>query len=138
MLFKPNKLEAFAMEKIAASHYPQANHVFRPFECEICGVTPHTLTIEHHSGSKKSSFRGVIHTRCTQCGFEKRVFSFTGEHRTPEREEKPRCRCGEEGFYLANLERYEGVDEMAGFFDEGVIVGQCASCGRRRVMVFTD
>jgi hypothetical protein len=27
---------------------------------------------------------------------------------------------------------------VMGFFDEGVVVGQCARCGRHRTIVFTD
>jgi hypothetical protein len=35
-------------------------------------------------------------------------------------------------------ERFEGEEGIPGFFDEGVIVGRCTECSRKRAFVFTD
>jgi hypothetical protein len=101
-------------------------------------VVPFELTIEHHTGSKRGDFKGIIWGDCTVCGAKKRVFSFTGNHRTPLREEKPSCTCGHAAFVVAECERIEREDGMMGFFDQGVVVGQCAQCGRHRALVHTD
>jgi hypothetical protein len=131
-------LEAFARKQIAAERYPNDAHVFRPYACDTCGVVPFELTIEHHTGSKRGDFKGLIWGDCTECGARKRVFGFTGKHRTPLREEKPACTCGHTAFVVAEMERFERDDGMMGFFDEGVVVGQCAHCGKNRTLVRTD
>jgi len=131
-------LEAFAREKIAAERYPDDRHVFTPAACPACGVTPLVVTVEPHSGSTKTNFRGVITGRCPRCGSVARILHFTGEHRHKEREERPRCQCGGDEFVVATCERFEGESGLAGFFDEGVVVGACASCGRQRVFALTD
>jgi hypothetical protein len=100
-------LEAFAQTCIAAHRYPGDAHFFTPFKCDTCGVVPFKLTIEHHTGSKKGNFRGTITGRCSECGETKRVFSFTGTHREPLREEKPACKCGHTEFVVAECERIE-------------------------------
>jgi hypothetical protein len=94
--------------------------------------------IEHHTGSRKRDFKGVIFARCSGCGGEERVFSFTGEHRQRLRVEEPACACGKRDFLVAMLERFEGDQGLPGFFDEGVIAGQCPQCGRQVVFVYTD
>jgi hypothetical protein len=96
------------------------------------------LRIEHHTGSKRRDFKGVIWARCSVCDREQRIFSFTGKHRRRSREERPVCDCGEARFFVAKLERIEGSEGLPGFFDEGVIVGECSRCGRRRAFVYTD
>jgi hypothetical protein len=131
-------LEAYARKRIAAHRYPNDHHLFRPARCTTCGVVPLELTVEHHTGSRKGNFRGVILSRCSVCGGEERIFSFTGKHRKPEREEKPACVCGNAYFLVAECERIEGDEGMRGFFDEGVVAGQCSQCGRKRAIVFTD
>jgi len=131
-------LERFARKEIAAERYPNDAHFFRAYACDTCGVVPLELEIEHHTGSKRGDFKGVIWGVCTECGTRKRVFSYTGSHRKPVREEKPRCTCGHAAFVVAEMERIERDDGIMGFFDEGVVVGQCAQCGRNRVMVRTD
>jgi hypothetical protein len=132
------ELKTYAEKRIAADRYPDDYHFFRPKGCSNCGVVPLTLTIEYHTGAKKGNFKGVIMARCSVCDTEQRIFSFTGEHRKPEREEKPRCQCGNDTFVVAECERIEGDDGLMGFFDEGVVVGQCSECGRKRAFVFTD
>jgi hypothetical protein len=106
--------------------------------CSTCGIVPLTLTVEEHTGSKRGNFRGVIDGQCSQCGNREQIFSFTGPHREPERVLEPRCRCGHGEFLVAECERIERDEGLPGFFDEGVVVGQCARCGRHRTIVFTD
>jgi hypothetical protein len=101
-------------------------------------VAPLELTIEHHSGSKKKNFQGVIFGTCTRCNNTARIFSFTGDHRTLEREEKPVCKCGGVHFLVGECERIERDDGLLGFFDEGVVVGKCVECGTNRALVYTD
>lgn len=130
-------LKAFARKKIAADRYPNDRHSFIYAKCSSCGIVPLMLTIEHHSGAKKNNFRGVIWAVC-KCGRRERIFSFTGSHRKPERQETPGCSCGNQWFVVCECERFEGGDGLSGFFDEGVVVGKCSECGRNRVMVYTD
>jgi hypothetical protein len=101
-------------------------------------VVPFALTIEHHTGSRKGDFKGRILGQCSGCSQAIRIFSFTGEHRKPLREEKPACRCGHRLFFVGECERIERDEGLLGFFDEGVVVGQCADCGRNRALVYTD
>jgi len=131
-------LEAFARECIRADHYPHDSHVFRVFRCDVCDTTVLEITIEHHTGSKKGDFKGVIWGKCTACGYRGRLFSFTGEHRKWFCEEKPVCTCRNESFIVGECERIEGAGGLTGFFDEGVVVGKCAHCGRNRALVYTD
>ena len=131
-------LMAYARKQIAAQRHPDAHHRFRPFSCDTCGVVPFQVALQHHTGSKKASFRGVIWGVCAECGTRKCLFRFTGEHRRPVREEKPTCKCGAQGFVVAEFERIEGDEGLPGFFDEGVVVGQCSQCGRNRVLAHTD
>jgi len=131
-------LERYAGKCIDAHRYPNDVHKFTAKRCPACGVVPFELTIEHHSGSKKKNFRGVIFGECTQCKSKGRIFSFTGDHRTPEREEKPVCKCGGVLFVVGECERIERDEGLLGFFDEGVVVGKCIECGRNRAFVFTD
>jgi hypothetical protein len=131
-------LDTFAREQIAAERYPNDAHFFRAYKCDTCGVVPFELTIETHSGSKRGDFKGVIWGDCTVCGTKKQIFSFTGNHRQTLRQEKPTCICGYAAFVVAECERIERDDGMLGFFDEGVVVGKCAHCGRKRAFVHTD
>jgi hypothetical protein len=131
-------LEAFARKRIAAHRYPNDYHLFTMAKCPACGVVPLELTIEHHTGSKKGNFKGVIFARCPDCGGTKRIFSFTGEHRERLREEKPACKCGSVHFLVGECERIERDEGVLGFFDEGVVVGKCSECGRNRAFVYTD
>ena len=133
-----SKLEAYARDRIDARRYPNDYHRFTLFRCKSCGVVPLELTIEHHTGSRKADFKGAIFARCSQCGMEERVFSFTGKHRKPLRTENPRCKCGSEKFYVGECERIERDDGMLGFFDEGVVAGMCSDCGQCRALVHTD
>ena len=131
-------LKRYARDRIDAQRYPNDAHIFHPKKCPTCGVVPLELMIEHHSGSKANNFRGIIFGTCTECNDTARIFSFTGEHRTPEREEKPMCRCGSTHFLVGECERIEREEGLLGFFDEGVVVGKCAACGDKRAFVYTD
>ncbi len=131
-------LLGFARACLDADQYPGDHHKLTIFRCARCGVRPLTLTIEHHSGSSPGDFKGVIAARCSACGREEQVFSFTGEHRKWTREEKPACSCGNDEFLAAMLERIEGEQGLVGFFDEGVVVGECSQCGRHTAFVYTD
>jgi hypothetical protein len=131
-------LEAFAQKSINAERYPGDYHHFRLFRCQSCGVVPLELTIEHHTGSRDGDFKGVILGRCLACGTEERIFSFTGAHRKPQYKETPACACGNKQFFVGECERIERDEGILGFFDEGVVVGMCAQCGRNRALVYTD
>ena len=131
-------LEAFARECLAAHRYPHDHHPFRLFTCDACGVVGFAVTIEHHTGSKKGDFKGVIWGECSQCGSRKQLFRFTGDHRRQLRTEKPVCECGGTSFVVGECERIEGGEGLMGFVDEGVVVGKCCLCGRGRALVYTD
>ena len=133
-----SKLEKFARDQIQAHRYPDDYHFFRLKKCEICGAAPFGLTIEFHTGSRKGDFKGRIFGQCSVCGHTARIFSFTGDHRKPEREEAPVCTCGGTDFYVGECERIEGDEGVMGFFDEGVVAGMCSQCERTRVLVETD
>ena len=131
-------LFGFARECLAAGRHPRDRHTFTVLTCPDCGVEPLALRIEHHTGSTECDFKGVIFGRCPACDHERPIFSFTGEHRKPVRDERPLCDCGHGYFLVANVERIEGDEGLPGYFDEGVIVGGCPLCGRYRAFVYTD
>lgn len=133
-----SELEKFTKLKLDAHRYPKDRHTFRSAKCPNCGIMPVALTIEHHTGSTSDNFRGIIRVTCSNCDDEFQFLSFTGEHRKPEFVEMPKCICGSYHFLTAESERYEGGEGIPGFFDEGVVAGQCAHCGRHQVFVFTD
>jgi hypothetical protein len=129
-------LEAFARHAIGAGHYPGDVHPCTVAECERCGVAPLELTVEHDEGDRSCDFRGVVWMRCTQCGAQRVLLAVTA---SPEREplvqiERPACVCGATAFYVVLCERLEVWDGVPSFFDEGVMAGQCAGCGRLRAI----
>lgn len=131
-------LERFARKRIDAHRYPGDYHRFTVARCSVCGVVPFALTIEHHTGSRRGDFKGRIFGRCPGCGEKTRILSFTGEQRAMLRRENPACGCGNRQFFVGECERIEREEGLLGFFDEGVVVGQCADCGRNRALVYTD
>ena len=131
-------LEAFAKDQIDAHRYPDDVHIFKPFQCDACGIVPLEMIIEHHTGSQEGDFKGEIHGTCTECGSEKLHFRFTGENRKRLRREKPDCECGNGSFLVGECERIEGEGGLKGFFDEGVVVAKCSRCGRNRVLIHTE
>jgi hypothetical protein len=133
-----DRLEDFARDCISAGSHPDDDHRWSLFRCDSCHGSELRLTIEHHTGSEEWNFRGVIWGECSACGYLGRLFTFTGEHRELEREERPECDCGSRNFLTGMCERYEGEEGIPGFFDEGVVVGRCTECGLNRKMVYTD
>ena len=131
-------LEDFAKACISADNYPKDDHYFNLFICNSCRKSTFKLTIEHHTGSEEWNFRGIIQGECAACGYLSRLFTFTGEHRSLLREERPVCDCGNRSFVVGQCERYEGEEGLTGFFDEGVIVGKCCDCHRNRAFIYTD
>jgi hypothetical protein len=133
-----SELEDFAKECINSQAYPDDEHNFSLFTCHSCKSSTFRLTVEHHTGSEESDFKGIIWGECSECGFLQRLFTFTGEHRQFLREERPVCECGGRSFATGLCERIEGEKGIPGFFDEGVIVGKCVECNLNRVIVYTD
>lgn len=133
-----SELEDFAKECINSQAYPDDDHNYSLFKCDSCKSSIFRLTIEHHTGSVESNFKGIIWGECCECGYLMRLFTFTGEHRKLLREEKPACECGSRSFTVGLCERIEGEKGIPGFFDEGVIVGKCSECNLNRVIVYTD
>ena len=136
--FPGEDLSDFARACISADSHPKDDHYFNLFTCHSCKSSVFRLTIEHHSGSEVWNFRGIIRSECAVCGYLGRLFTFTGEHRSLLREERPVCDCGNRSFVVGICERYEGEEGLTGFFDEGVIVGKCGDCHRNRTFVNTD
>jgi hypothetical protein len=133
-----SSLKAFAEKSLNASKYPDDYHIFKTANCPTCGPVPFELTFEHHSGSKKNDFKGMIFGRCAECDKKTRIFSFTGQHRKLVRETKPVCKCGSKFFLVGECERIEGDKGVMGFFDEGVVVGKCVECSQDQAFIFTD
>lgn len=134
-----NELEQFALQSLQAEKFPNDRHVFKEYKCPECGFVPLQLTFEYHTEGTKEDFKGKIFAQCTQCNKTFEAFSFTGDHRKKEKEEKAICECGENAFFTGELERFEDDEDMpGGFFDEGVIVGQCSHCGQKQDFVYTD
>ena len=133
-----SELENFAKYRLDAHRYPNDRYTFRPAHCPNCGVQPVSLDIEHHTGSTTGNFRGIIQATCSNCGDQFQFVSFTGDHRQPEFTETPKCVCGSYVFLAAESERYESDEGLPGFFDEGVVAGQCVQCGRHHLFVSTD
>ncbi|MHB9032113.1 MAG: hypothetical protein ACYC6L_03590 [Anaerolineae bacterium] len=131
-------LELYARQCIGAEHYPEDVHTFEVFTCDHCGAAPFEITIAQYTGSETWDFKGIIYGRCSVCGRSTTLFGVTGEHRQHERDEYPTCACGSRRLYTAMCERYEGPEGLEGFFDEGVVVGQCAVCGLNLTLVNTD
>lgn len=132
-------LEKFALDCLKAEKFPNDRHIFKEYKCEKCGFMPMKLTIEYHTGGTREDFKGKILGQCAQCHETTEILSFTGDHRKKEREEVAICKCGKNLFTAGELERFEDDEDMpGGFFDEGVVVGECAGCGERVDFLYTD
>lgn len=131
-------LREFALGCLNAAAYPSDYHPFQPYGCSECGVAPLSLVVESYTGCEEGDFHGVITGTCEKCGRTEVKFSVTGERSRPEKAEMPCCECGNSVFWLAMCERYEGEEGLPGFFDEGVMAGQCTACGKNRAIVYTD
>jgi len=133
-----SELGDYARQCINGQNHPHDYHKFTLFRCNSCRSSRLRLTIEHHTGSEEWNFRGIIWGECASCGYLQRVFTFTGEHRQGIGDERPECECGNRSFISGMCERFEGEEGIPGFFDEGVIVGKCTICNRKRTFVFID
>jgi len=137
-------LKEFALKKIAAEKYPNDYHWIKIFRCDICGITPLRIKLEHHAGYRLGSsisndFVGIFWGTCTKCDKKIKFFSITNEYSKTVRVEYPKCgKCGNDAFYVLECERYEGENGLKGFFDEGIVVGKCSECNTLMVIVQTD
>lgn len=133
-----SELEDFARQCIHADKYPDDDHTFTIYSCHSCYNQHFRITIEHHTGSKEWDFKGIVWGQCVFCGYLGRLFTYTGEHRKYFREEIPVCICGGKVFTVGQCDRTEGENGIPGFFDEGVIVGKCNTCGVNKEFVYID
>ena len=133
-----SSLDDFALQCINSQAYPNDNHYFSIFTCNSCRSLSFKLTIEHHTGSTQSDFKGIIWGECSSCGYLMRLFTFTGTHRKILRDERPECECGNKTFTVGLGERFEGEQGIPGYFDEGVVVGKCCICNLNKAIVYTD
>jgi hypothetical protein len=129
------ELELFARSQFPGQSQEDLHYSFRLFRCRSCSVSNMLLTIEHHTGSSQSDFKGRILGRCEECGAETVHLSFTGSHRICERILVPGCECGSRNFMSGEC---EGFYAKTGFFEEGVIAAHCSTCGTNQVLVYTD
>ena len=136
--FSPSSLEGFARDQIRADLYPTDHHPFKLFACEPCGLGPYNVVVSELEGSEKGDFHGTVSGTCRSCGTNEVLFSCTSGAQAVTRTEQVRCECGGLWFWVAMLDRYEGEEGLPGFFDEGVLAGQCALCGQNRAIIFTD
>lgn len=132
------ELEDYAMQCLHAQNYPYDLHRFTLFSCSECRGTCFRVSIEHHTGSSDQNFRGIIWGECAKCGRICQMFTYTGEHRKPKKNEMPECDCGSRKFFVGQCERIEGEKGLTGFFDEGVIAGKCCICSLNKVLAFYD
>lgn len=143
-------LRAFTLGLLDEDLYALDQHVFSLYECPTCGIAPLLVTIETHTGSVRVDFRGRIIAQCGLCDKVFQVLEKTGsvlnqvtgrlEARQAERTEQAKCECGGLAFFAASCHRFEtsAGGGLSGFYDEGVVVGQCPQCGRCRVFARLD
>jgi hypothetical protein len=136
-------LEDYGKEQINAAAYSDDVHICTLFSCEHCErISPFSLLISYSTACDRArpaaDFAGTVQGTCSQCGTTDVLFGIKrGNH--PESEtEHPVCSCGSDAFVLCLCERYEGASGLQGFFDEGVLVGKCATCGSHKTFLFTD
>jgi len=146
----PEVLRAFALGVLRADLCSLDTHVFSLYECETCGIAPLILTIEHHTGSGYGDFHGRILALCGLCDRVFEALHKTGSTLNPatgklepgvrERTEQAKCQCGNVAFFVASCDRFETAEGggLSGFYDEGVVVGQCPQCGRCHVLASLD
>ena len=138
-----NELEEYAKNQINAAAYADDVHTCNHFECGHCNeVVPFTLRISYSDACDDArpaqDFAGTVYGTCGKCGSTDSLFGII-RGRFPETEqEHPVCSCGSDSFFLCMCERYEGAYGLQGFFDEGVIVGKCSTCGILRTFLYTD
>jgi len=137
------ELEEYAKEQINAAAYTEDVHTCSHFTCSQCGrMVPISLLISYSKACDKArpalDFAGTVQSTCSNCGLvEIRLRIIRGKNPEVE-QEHPVCSCGSQSFFVCMCERYEGAQGLQGFFDEGVIVGKCSTCGSLRTFLFTD
>jgi len=113
-----------------------------PFTCDVCGWVALRMKITEYDDSQQHDFHGSVDGECAQFGSSWQLFEVAssrcvdGEwqnNRQIAKVEHPVCHCGGEAFYTAIYNLYE-----SDFFDEGVLVGKCAKCGKNKVFVRLD
>jgi len=138
-----NELEEYAKEQINASAYPDDEHICTHFMCEYCQeIVPLALDISYSRACDKArpalDFAGTVRSTCSKCGSIETKFSIIRDQHPEVEQEHQVCSCGSDSFFVCMCERYEGVQGLQGFFDEGVIVGKCSTCGSHKTFLFTD
>ncbi|MBN2229065.1 MAG: hypothetical protein JW779_05680 [Candidatus Thorarchaeota archaeon] len=117
-------------------------HICNQFRCKQCSSDIFSLRISYSIASDRKrpaqDFAGTVHSRCSTCGSTGIVLSIIRGENPEDEQETPRCSCGSDTFILCMCERYEGVEGLQGFFDEGVLVGKCSDCGSLKTFLFTD
>jgi hypothetical protein len=136
--FPRQALEQYVNKCLATEAQPQTALRFKPYTCPVCGATAFEMSIEHHSGSTRRNFRGVIRGICSKCSEKLELCRFTGPHRQVVQEKALECRCGSSLFYAGECERIEDNEGLPGFVDEGIAVAACAHCGRLTTIVEWD
>ena len=131
-------LREYADRVLNSKAFPNDIHIFQIYRCSICGENEFKTAIEHHTGSTKGNFRGIITGECFKCQTLKELLRFTGEHRKVERGSIISCECGNIAMTIGYMERIEENDGIPGFFDEGAAVGTCLKCGNRITIALTD
>ncbi|MFW9958222.1 MAG: hypothetical protein ACFFCT_09125 [Candidatus Odinarchaeota archaeon] len=136
-------LEEYAKEQINASAYPDDDHRCFLYPCSNCNrVVPFNVRISYSvacdDARPANDFAGTVYGTCIQCNQEQNLFSIKRGNYTEKVQEYPVCSCGSDAFILCMCERYEGPSGLTGFFDEGVLVGKCETCGTFNTFLCTD
>jgi hypothetical protein len=136
-------IEDYAKEQINAAAYPDDIHQCSLFHCSTCQrVMPFSLRIsysEAFDGKRPAyDFAGTVYGTCSKCGQELVLLSIRLDNHAEEEQEHPVCICGSDTFILCMCDRYEGPSGLQGFFDEGVLVGKCETCGAFKTFLYTD
>jgi len=138
-----DELEDYAKEQINAGAYSDDVHTCTLFRCEKCERTvPFVIEISYSAACDKArpalDFAGTVSGTCGDCGMIQTLFSIKRGDYPEVEQEYPVCSCGSYTYITCLCERYEGASGLQGFFDEGVIVGKCATCGTHRTFLFID
>jgi hypothetical protein len=136
-------LEDYAREKINAAAYPDDDHRCFLYSCNNCKqVVPFSIRISYSVACDETrpayDFAGTVYGTCIQCNQEQKLFGITVNNYPEEEQDHPICSCGSDAFILCMCERYEGPSGLTGFFDEGVLVGKCETCGTLKTFLYTD
>jgi hypothetical protein len=136
-------LEEYAKEQINAAAYPADDHRCYVYPCSNCNkVVLFKVRISYSVACDEArpayDFAGTVYGTCIQCNQEQKLFSIQRGNYPEEEQEYHVCSCGSDAFILCMCERYEGLSGLAGFFDEGVLVGKCETCGTPKTFLYTD